>query len=205
MKGDWWTARARRLQEAADQHDIRAFCQELMTVHGPNFKGATALKDGSGNTLLTEPSVIVQCWADHFEQVWTSIIDNALLEEIPQQPTLDALTAPIHLEEVQTSIKALKNGKAPGADGLAPAIFKQTGPDLVKCLHLVWNHLDSRGSSTGLQRHYHHTPIQVLRDDHSVLAESLQPENQCCYRTKRGTVDIIFAVRKLQKKFRKQN
>ena len=108
MKEDWWGDRARRLQEAADRHDIQAFYQELKTVHGPSFRGATAVKDASGNTctLLTEPSAIVQRWAEHFEQVWNriSIIDNAVFKEIPQQPTLDALAAPIQLEEVHTTL-----------------------------------------------------------------------------------------------------
>ena len=51
---------------------------------GPSI--TTAVKDASGNTLLTEPSVIVQRWAEHFEQIWnrTSIVDNAVFEEIPQ-------------------------------------------------------------------------------------------------------------------------
>ena len=126
MKEDCWGDRARGLQEAADRHYIRAFYQELKTVHGLSFRGATPVKDASGNTLLTEPSAIVQRWAEHFEQVWssTSIVDNAVFGEIPQQPTLEALAAPIQLEEVKTVIKALKNGKAPGTDGLAPEIFK---------------------------------------------------------------------------------
>ena len=102
------------------------FIRSLRLCFFPSFRGATAVKDASGNTLLTEPSAIVQRWAEHFEQVWnrTSIAENAVFEEIPQQPTLDALTAPIQLEEVRTAIKALKNDKAPGADGLAPEIFK---------------------------------------------------------------------------------
>ena len=75
---------------------------------------------------------------EYFEQVWnrTSITDNAVFEEIPQQPSLDTLAASIQLEEVKTAIKALKNGKAPGADSLAPEIFMYAGPDLVMCLHI---------------------------------------------------------------------
>ena len=100
-------------------------------MHGSSFRGATAVKDASRNTLLTEPSAIVQHWVEHFEQVWnrTSIVNNTVFEEI------DALAAPIQLEEVETAIKALKKCKVPGADGLAPEIFKYAGPDLAKCLH----------------------------------------------------------------------
>ena len=39
----------------------------------------------------------------------------------------------------------------------------------------------------------------------SVLAESLQPESQCGYRTERGTVDMIFAVPQLREKCREQH
>ena len=79
---------------------------------------------------MTEPSAIVQRWAEHFEQVRnrTSIVDNAVFEEIPQQPALDELAAPIQLEKVKTAIKALENGKAPGADGLAPRFSSMRVP-----------------------------------------------------------------------------
>ena len=116
MKEDWWADWARRMQEAADRHDIRVFYQELKNVHGPSFRGATAVKDASGNSLLTEPSVTVQRWAEHFEQVWnrTSIVDNAVFEEIPQQPTLDALAAPIQLKEEKLPSKQGRTAKRQG-------------------------------------------------------------------------------------------
>ena len=42
--------------------------------------------------------------------------------------------------------------------------------------------------------------LAISWENSGVLAESLQPESQCGYRTKRGTVDMTFAVKKLQEK-----
>ena len=42
---------------------------------------------------------------------------------------------------------------------------------------------------------------RIINSRISVLAESLQPESQCGYRTERGTADMIFAVQQLQENF----
>ena len=201
-------------------------------MHGPSFRGAIAVKDASGNTLLTEPSAIVQRWAEHFEQVWnrTSIVNNAVFEEI-QQPTLDELAAPIQLEEVKTAIKLLKNGKARGADGLAPEIFKYAGPDLVKCLYHLFetiltaeavpqdfkdatithlfkckgDRVDCNNHGISLLSIAGKILARIINSRISILAESLQPESQCSYRTECGTVDMIFVILQLQEKCREQH
>ena len=37
------------------------------------------------------------------------------------------------------------------------------------------------------------------------LAERIYPESQCCFRTERSTIDMIFSLRQLQEKYREQH
>ena len=42
---------------------------------------------------------------------------------------------PPSLEEIEDAIKSLKNGKAPGADGIPSEVYKYGGPSVVQTLH----------------------------------------------------------------------
>jgi len=90
-----------------------------------------------------KPTLIVQRWAEHFDEVLdrSSDIAAAVIDELPQRLTLNNLSVPIQLEEVEKAIKVLKNGKAPGADGLSSEVFKHGGSHLTDRLHLfstIW-------------------------------------------------------------------
>ena len=115
---------------------------------------------------------------------------------------------------------------------MAPEIFKYAGPELVKCLHhlfeTIWTaeavpqdfkdatitHLFKRkGGRADCNNHRGISLLsiagkilaRIINSRISGLAESLQPESQCGYRTERDTVDMIFAVRQLQEKCREQH
>ncbi|KAK0133547.1 putative uncharacterized transposon-derived protein F52C9.6 [Merluccius polli] len=48
----------------------------------------------------------------------------AITAAVPEFPPISDLDANITIEEVKSAIKALKNNKSPGADGLLPEVFK---------------------------------------------------------------------------------
>ena len=78
------------------------------------------------------------------------------------------------------AIAGLKDGKAPGGDGIPAEVWKHGGDNLFSRLQIFARILLNRLST-------HITPEVV-------------PETQCGFRGNRSTVDMIFCLRQLQEK-----
>ena len=128
MQDTWWKERADELQTAADTHDMKTFFKGLDAIYGPKIKTAATIKSKDG-ILLTEPSSILERWAEHFDTVLNqnSTFDMTLLDEIPQWDVNEELNAPPNLGEIRKCIKQLSCGKAPGEDGIPPEVYKHGG------------------------------------------------------------------------------
>jgi hypothetical protein len=135
MQDAWWKARAAELQSAADKRDFKTFYQGLKAVHGPVYKASQSIKSKDG-VLLTEPSKVLDRWAEHFEEVLNqdSRFDMSLLDELPQYEVNCRLDDIPTLEEVQKSFKQISSGKAPGEDGIPPEIYIHGGASIAKRL-----------------------------------------------------------------------
>ena len=69
-------------------------------------------------------------------------MDEAVFELIPQSPINDVLGIEPSLAETELSIRQMKNGKAPGVDGIPAEVLKRGGDELASRLHhlilLIW-------------------------------------------------------------------
>ena len=135
MQDTWWKERAEELQNSADRRDFKTFYQGLKAVHGPVHKASPSVKSKEG-VLLTEPSRVLDRWAEHFQGVLNqdSDFDMSVLDDFTPyaiDPDLDNIPT---LEEVLESIKQLSTGKAPGADGIPAEIYKHGGEAVAKQL-----------------------------------------------------------------------
>ena len=143
MQNNWWRERAVELQGAADAHDFKTFYNNLKAVHGPKIKANTTIKSKDGD-LITEPSKVLDRWAEHFNGVLnqSSEFDMSVLDEIPQWDTNISLNALPTLDEVMVCIRKLSSGKSPGDDGIPPEVYKHGGIALAKRLLnlfvLIW-------------------------------------------------------------------
>ena len=128
MQNSWWKARAADIQKAADKHDYKSLHQGLKAVYGPSYKSSPGIKSKDG-VLLTEPAQVLDRWSEHFNGVLNqdSEFDISVLDEIPQWDVKQSLTDLPTLDEVILSIKQLTAGKAAGADGIPPDVFKCGG------------------------------------------------------------------------------
>lgn len=136
MKECWWSAKATELQEAADRKDARAFYEGLKKVYGPKESGTSPVLSSDGKTLHTDKAQILARWKEHFEYVLNSdsVVDEDVIDSIPQKPEIPQLSYLPDLKEVQDSIKQMSIGKAPGNDGIPPEIYKYGGIKLAKKL-----------------------------------------------------------------------
>jgi hypothetical protein len=134
MKETWWKRKADELQEAADRHDMRTFYDGLKAIYGPRDSGTIPILAADGSTMITDRTGILNRWAEHFEGVLNqaSHFDETVLNEIPDWEIDERLMEPPDVEEVTRAINQLSAGKAAGADGLPPEIFKAGSPVLVE-------------------------------------------------------------------------
>ena len=230
MQNTWWKAKAAELQDAADKRDYKVFYQGLKAVYGPSHKASPAIKSKDG-VLLTEPAQVLTRWSEHFNGVLNSDseFDTSVLEEIPQWETNTSLSTLPTIEEVLVSIKQLSSGKAPGADGIPPDIYKHGGlpiaEELLKISIQIWEEggVPQDFKDADIVHLYknkgdikccdNHRGISLLCIAGKIIARILLnrlskhidaigvvPESQCGFRTGRGTTDMNFALRQIQEK-----
>ena len=232
MKNTWWNTVATDLQKAADQKDYSTFYQGLKAVFGPKHKASSAIKSKDG-VLITEPAQVMVRWSEHFNGVLNqdSAFDKSVLDDIPQRGVNQSLDDPPTLKEVLASIKQLTSGKAPGADGIPPDIYKHGGKSIAVELHKLFVQIWQEGevpqdfkdadvvhlykNKGDIKCCDNHRGISLLCIAGKILARLLLnrlnthtsnigiiPESQCGFRPGRGTTDMSFALRQLQEKCR---
>ncbi|CAI9727458.1 TX1 uncharacterized 149 kDa [Octopus vulgaris] len=110
MKQNWWKLKAQALQDAADKCHFKSFYQNLKGVFGPISKRASPIFLSDG-TLLTDKKEITKCWAEHFSNVLNreSTVDQEVIDNIPQKPTIENLADSPPMSEVEKAIKQLPN------------------------------------------------------------------------------------------------
>ena len=231
MENSWWMDRAHDIQTAADKRDYKSLYQSLKAVYGPKIRKYPSIKSKDGKSLLTDPTSILSRWVEHFDSVLNqpSTFDQNVLEMIPQWEVNAGLADPPSLEEIEVSIKQLTAGKAPGADGIPPDVFKYGGPairnQLLTLFQKCWNvgtvpkafkdaeliHLyKNKGDIKCCDNHRGITLLCIAGKifarlllnrlvQHLVIIE-LIPESQCGFMTGRSTIDPCFSLRQLQEK-----
>ena len=235
MQDTWWKERAAELQCSADQRDFKTFYQGLKAVYGPVHKASPSVKSKDG-VLITDRSKVLDRWSEHFKGVLNqdSEFDMSVLEELPQYDVNSELADLPTLEEVQKSIEQLSTGKAPGADGIPPEIYKHGGEAVAKRLLEIITQIWQAGAAvqdwkdatiTHLYKNKgdrsccdNHRGISLLCIAGKILMRlilnrltkhiskiGLIPESQCGFVTGKSTTDSSFSLQQLQEKCRLQN
>ena len=136
MQDKWYSEKADEIQLYADRHDTKRFFSALKTVYGPKASGSSPLLSVDGNTLLTEKKIILERWAEHFNNILNrpALMNDEVIARLPQVPTNHNLDALPTSDEVQRAINRMSSGKAPGSDSIPAEIYKAGGPTLVNQL-----------------------------------------------------------------------
>ena len=151
MKEQWWSDRATELQEAADRKNAKFFFSDgLKVIYGPQAIGSSSILSADAETRLTEPSHILEQWAEHFSDVLnrSSTISQAAIDNIAQRTHIDELAYRPTLDETTAAIKKLSSGIEAGPDTIAAEIYKYGGINLTKSPVKLFNNIcDSRAFS----------------------------------------------------------
>ena len=231
MQNAWWMARAAEVQAAADRRDAKSLYQGLKAVFGPKKSSYPSVKSKNGKSVITDPDKILDRWVEHFDEVLNqpSDFDSSVLEEIPQWEINHKLDEQPTLVEVEKSIKQLASGKAAGADGIPPDVYKHGGAAIRKQLlslyKLCWRegvipqdfkdadlvHLyKNKGDSKVCDNHRGisllsiagkiYARILLNRLMNHIQDIGLIPESQNGFMPGRSTIDPCFSLRLLQEK-----
>ena len=223
----YWTDMTAILQRAFDTGDAKALFGTLKKIMGgPAAVSETLLnEDGS---LLSDKEACMGRWKDHFatqlnKEKPTSVDPSLCVEAAAATPDERISTEPPSEAEVEKVLKGLKDGKAPGLDGLPPEFFKTATGVLTPWITLVLRKVWLRGRAPvdwqicGLApvfkkgdrrcpKNYRGIAllpivckvmsIIVLHRIVDVLDEKIS-ESQAGFRSDRGTIEQILLLRQV--------
>lgn len=229
LKTAWWNRKAEELQGAADRNDMKSFYNGLKEVWGPQKKGPVQLRSADGQEIFSDDKRVLARWSEHFQKLLNvpCEIEPEAIDKIQQHTIKTCLDEIPSMDEMTKAIAGLKDGRAPGNDGIPAEVWKHGGTNLLVKLHRLickaWDEgsvpqtwkdativtIYKKGDRTdcGNYRGISLLSIagkifaRILLDRLSQhITPEVVPESQCGFRSNRSTIDMIFSLRQLQEK-----
>ena len=98
---------------------LKQFFSVIKAVYRPPKPKITHLLSSSGTPMLKDKSSNTDSWREHFANLnIPSTVGPAVLDQIPQNPSIDELDFPTTLDEIMKAIIQTIVFKVPGMDGL---------------------------------------------------------------------------------------
>ena len=241
----WWSAKAVEAENKAklSQQLGRggSLIKDLRLLKNQTFKPSSSNLLAKDKSILSSDTDKLQRWAEHFADVsncCTSVsqFDPEALPDITaatpsyrfQFPDDEDLSQPITEEEIQEAVGQLRDGRAPGADGISAELLKLGGAETIRWLNSlfnsIWNSesipsdwlnhliipLHKKGSRSECDNYRGIALLsipskvfaRILLNRIKPRAEVLLRENQCGFRKGRGCTDQLFSLRVLMEKAR---
>ena len=109
-------------------------------LKGIRKKTTHAVIDKQG-MKLTDINSVLKCWKEHFQEHLNKEFSHheSAKDGINKNNQPDITLEPITKEEVQRSISAIKNRKAPGADAISAEVLKAGGDEMTKFLLMLFH------------------------------------------------------------------
>ena len=140
-KKDYIEKLADEAEEAAGRNDLKTLYKINKQLNN-GFKNCDVPVKNKNGMVIEKEAEKLQRWKEHFESVLNRPDPPHLADIQPADADLDICTDPPSLEEVTAAIKAMKKGKAPGADGVTAEMLKAdvnvTAPILTEIFKQIW-------------------------------------------------------------------
>lgn len=220
-ENDFMDKIAEDLEDAAKRHNLKVMYEHVRNLSGRKKQAILPVKNEKGEQLHDKEQ-IKDRWSEHFKKVLNrdrveSVIDEN--EKIIEK--LDINCEPFTVEELNTVVKKLKNGKAAGPDQVVGEFLKYGGSVLKNKLLEVINRIFLEGEVPEDFRRTLITPVYKKGDKTECLnyrgislisigskvlgmmillrlrqaIDNVLREEQCGFRKGRGCTDQIFSLR----------
>jgi exonuclease III len=130
QRADWarYIAEGSKLLHEQEHKRAWRWVKSLSVRTGATSQAPTAVRDINGN-ILADPNQIAEAWAAHYGALANDATghsrDPGHWEEMGEERgLLEGLDDSISWAEVQTALRAIRPGKAPGLDGFPPEWYK---------------------------------------------------------------------------------
>ena len=127
------------LKRAAAKSNMKGFYNGLKDVWEPKKKASVHLKSTDGMETFSDSKRVVARWSEHTQTLLNVPSDknHEALDNIPQRITKKNLNEIPTMDEMTRAFAGLKDGKAPGEDGIPAEVWKHGGDNLFSRLHLL--------------------------------------------------------------------
>ena len=108
---------------------------------------SSAIKDSQGS-LPTEEKDVKARWKEYIEELYSADQKPKWEDfsmEVEEAVEADSLGPEILDSEVEAAVSELKNGKAPGVDGIPGELLKMLGEDAMNILKEICNDICEKG------------------------------------------------------------
>ena len=224
----WWDQQASQIEQDVKRNSAKQPYEGIAllrkTLHPP-CKPPQKLRNSNGH-LLDTADARSERWREHFEallNVQKSVHPDSL-SRLSSKPECSSLADPLTFGELLAAVHCLKQGKAPGPDGVQGELLKALKPSLLRVLYeffcRVWDGVEpvphewkvsylvplpKKGDLTlcGKWRGILLSSTvgklfsKILAGRLSTYFEemSLLPETQCGFRAGRSTMNMVFTLR----------
>jgi len=214
---------AKEAEEANAKNDLRKLYKVIKLLGGEKRGSSSApVKNKDGKLLTTEREQMAR-WVEHFNGVLNMPEPNITAQPSARDNDLEISTDPPTLGEIKEAILAMKNWKAPGCDAITAEMLKadvDTTASALHCLFLeIWQKeqapsdwltglivkIPKKGDLTNCDNWRGITLLSIpskvfcrvilcrIRDQ----VDRLLREEQAGFRSLRGCIDQIFALRNI--------
>ena len=202
----------------------------MKQAFGPRTLSVSPLFSKDETSVLKDSSAIKARWTEHFSDLFhnPSVVDEDVIRSLPQRDLIPEMSILPTVAEVNSALKKINTGRAPGLDGIPVEVLVNGGEKILLEIHKmivnVWqgsaipqDWVDAilislykgKGSKSSCGNYRGISLLEAVGKVFSKLlldrlskyiCPNVLPETQCGFRPGRGTTDMIFAARQLQEK-----
>jgi len=219
-KNEEWTQLGRESEKDAASNQ-RKFWKRVN--EGKRITGGAAHINDKDGQRLTEQTDVMDRWKEHFESLFQEEAEESEQPDLEMRQDNDG---GISEEEVRRAVSRLKGGKAPGVCNIMPEMLKAGGEAAIEWLVKLFNAVWERGEAPRDWKSGIIVPIhkkgsrlectnyrgisllsvvgkvfaRVLNDRVKGLTEGSVMDEQGGFRSGRGCIDQVFAVKQVVEK-----
>ena len=229
-KEEWFHQQCVEIENGIHTNNTKSVYGILKSLTKQSTRPASCIEDSEGN-LVNEPGAINERWREYCQELYNYQL-TAEEDVLKELESCTSSNDPVHLEilesEVESALKSLKLGKAPGIDNIPADLLVHGGESVVKVYTRICNYVYKTGNwpedwtksiviplpkKGNLKQCKNYRTISLISHPSKILlkvilnrlqpqAEAILAEEQAGFRKGRSCAEQIFNLRLVCEKYR---